>query len=81
MYYYIIPFASVTPEMVAVSEADSIETLRHSINPPDRVVMRVSDLVPEFSGFSPIDESTLRTILDGPDWSTPTPIDLGAWGP
>lgn len=79
MYYYIIEFASVTQDMIDVTITDSIDTLRHSINPPDRVVIKTAKEYDAFTGYSTIDESTLLTILAGTDWSTPTPITSMSW--
>ncbi len=72
MYYYIIPFTAVTPDMIEAAIVDSIDTLRHNIIPPattDEVVIKTPLSDPAFSGHTPINETEIYITLAGPEWA------------
>jgi len=74
--YFIVPNADVTEALVAQSEESSIDTLRHSVQGTDRVVMKTDGSQPTPPGFQGYDEYSHAAILElmtTVDWKSQDP--------
>ena len=68
-----IPFSEVTEEMVGAAVESTFDTLRHSVLGTDRVVLKYEgETPPVFDGIETHTHSEIRSIMSGPDWTTPS---------
>jgi len=70
----IIPFSTVTEEMIEAAMESSLETLRHSVKGADRVVLKYEGEKPSvFDGIATHPHAETLEIMSGPDWTAPDP--------
>ena len=71
-HYMIIPFSTVTEEMIEVAMESSFDSLRHSVKGADRVVLKYEGEKPSvFDGIDTHTHSEILSIMSGPDWTAP----------
>jgi len=69
-----VPFPTVTSGMVDAAMESSFDTLRHSVQGADRVVLKYEGERPSvFDGIDTHTHSEILTIMSGPDWTAPNP--------
>ena len=70
----IVPFSNVTEDMMDTAMESSFDTLRHSVQGADRVVLKYEGERPSvFDGIDTHTHSEILTIMSGPDWTAPDP--------
>jgi hypothetical protein len=68
----IIPFSTVTEEMIEAAMESSFDTLRHSVKGVDRVVLKYEGAKPSvFDGIATHTHAETLEIMSGPDWTAP----------
>jgi len=66
----IIPYGEVTDEMIDNARETNRDTLRHSVQGEDRVILKYSGADPEcFSGYTKLTHTEIRAIIQGEDWT------------
>ena len=69
-----VPFPTVTSGMIDAAMESSFDTLRHSVQGADRVVLKYEGERPSvFDGIDTHTHSEILTIMSGPDWTAPNP--------
>jgi len=69
-----VPFPTVTSGMIDAAMESSFDTLRHSVQGADRVVLKYEGERPSvFDGIDTHTHSEILTIMSGPDWTAPDP--------
>ena len=69
-----VPFPTVTSGMIDAAMESSFDTLRHSVQGADRVVLKYEGERPSvFDGIDTHTHSEILTIMSGPDWTAPHP--------
>jgi hypothetical protein len=67
--YIIVPFADVTQQMIDDCCEDSFDTLRHSLQGTDRIVLKwIGDTPASVVGYTQYSHSEILTEMAGPDW-------------
>ena len=70
----IVPFSNVTEEMIGAAIQTSFDTLRHSVQGTDRVVLKYKGSKPSvFDGITTHTHEEILAIMRGPDWTQPIP--------
>jgi hypothetical protein len=70
----IIPFSTVTEDMIDAAMESSFDTLRHSVKGADRVVLKYEGEKPSvFDGIATHTHAEILEIMSGPDWTAPDP--------
>jgi len=70
-----IPFSTVTSGMMEAAMESSFDTLRHSVQGTDRVVLKYEGEKPSvFDGIDTHTHSETLVIMSGPDWTSPEHI-------
>lgn len=72
MKYVIINFSDVTQAIIDSCQQTSIETLRHSLTEPDRVILKYTSTDPDWVTaleLTPKTHSEILEILEGTDWT------------
>ena len=73
-HYMTLPFPTVTSGMMDAAMESSFDTLRHSVQGADRVVLKYEGERPSvFDGIDTHTHSEILTIMSGPDWTAPDP--------
>ena len=72
MKYMTILYSEVTDEMVENAIETSRDTLRHSIQGDDKVILKYSGNDPVcFDGYTKYNHSEILEIVHGEDWTAP----------
>ena len=73
-HYMTLPFSNVTSGMMEVAMESSFDTLRHSVQGADRVVLKYEGEKPSvFDGITTYTHAETLEIMSGPDWTPPDP--------
>ncbi len=73
-HYMIVPFSNVTSGMMDAAMESSFDTLRHSVQGADRVVLKYEGEKPSvFDGITTYTHAGTLEIMSGPDWTAPDP--------
>ena len=73
-HYMNVPFPTVTSGMIDAAMESCFDTLRHSVQGADRVVLKYEGERPSvFDGIDTHTHSEILTIMSGPDWTAPHP--------
>ena len=69
-----VPFSTVTSGMMEAAMESSFDTLRHSVQGVDRVVLKYEGEKPSvFDGIATHTHAETLEIMSGPDWTSPDP--------
>ena len=69
-----VPFSTVTSGMMDAAMESSFDTLRHSVQGADRVVLKYQGEKPSvFDGIATHTHAETLEIMSGPDWTSPDP--------
>ena len=69
-----VPFSTVTSGMMEAAMESSFDTLRHSVQGTDRVVLKYEGEKPSvFDGIDTHTHAETLEIMSGPDWTPPDP--------
>ena len=69
-----VPFPTVTSGMMDAAMESSFDTLRHSVQGADRVVLKYEGEKPSvFDGITTYTHAGTLEIMSGPDWTAPVP--------
>ena len=69
-----VPFSTVTSGMMDAAMESSFDTLRHSVQGADRVVLKYEGEKPSvFDGIATHTHAEILAIMSGPDWTSPDP--------
>ena len=69
-----VPFPTVTSGMMDAAMESSFDTLRHSVQGADRVVLKYEGEKPSvFDGITTYTHAGTLEIMSGPDWTAPIP--------
>ena len=73
-HYMIVPFSNVTEEMIGAALESSFDTLLHSVQGTDRVVLKYEGEKPSvFDGIATHTHEEILAIISGPDWTASNP--------
>jgi hypothetical protein len=68
--YVIVPFVDVTQAMIDVACENSFETLRHSVDGVDRVILKWVGSTPALlSGYTPYDHDEILVAINNAEWN------------
>ncbi len=69
--YIIVPYADVTEEIIELVVESNINSLRHSIQGEDRVVLKYEGATPvELEDYAPFTHEEILEVMATSDWTS-----------